>query len=87
AQKEKNGDWVRFKDRTWSLATEYQWVVSNDLDVVGAISYDWRKSIDTDKKADNNKQNAINWEIMAKYSLSNDDNIRFTISDRSRFPT
>ncbi|TBL26806.1 TonB-dependent receptor, partial [Klebsiella oxytoca] len=40
AQKEKNGDWVRFKDRTWSLATEYQWVVSNDLDVVGAISYD-----------------------------------------------
>ncbi|HGN1207324.1 TonB-dependent receptor [Proteus mirabilis] len=87
AQKEKNGDWVRFKDRTWSLATEYQWVVSNDLDVVGAISYDWRKSIDTDKKADNNKQNAINWEIMAKYSLANDDNIRFTISDRSRFPT
>ncbi|MGV8364843.1 TonB-dependent receptor domain-containing protein, partial [Pseudomonas aeruginosa] len=31
--------------------------------------------------------NAINWEIMAKYSLANDDNIRFTISDRSRFPT
>lgn len=30
AQKEKNGDWVRFKDRTWSLATEYQWVVGSE---------------------------------------------------------
>ena len=42
AQKEKNGDWVRFKDRTWSLY-RISMGSGNDLDVVGAISYDWRK--------------------------------------------
>lgn len=87
SQKEKNGDWMRYKDRTWSLATEYQWAATNDLDLVGAISYDWRDSVDTDKGADDNKQTAFNWEMMAKYSLANNDNVRFSVSDRSRFPT
>lgn len=78
---------MRYKDRTWSLATEYQWVVTNDLDLVGAISYDWRDSLETDKGADDNKQTAFNWEMMAKYSLTNNDTVRFSVSDRSRFPT
>lgn len=87
AQKEKNGDWMRYKDRTWSLATEYQWAVTHDFDLVSAISYDWRDSRETDKGADNNKQHAFNWEMMAKYTLANSDTVRFSIADRSRFPT
>ncbi|MER1720912.1 TonB-dependent receptor, partial [Proteus terrae] len=42
---------------------------------------------ETDTGADDNIQTAFNWEMMAKYSLAHNDNIRFSISDRSRFPT
>lgn len=87
AQKEKGGDWLRYKDRTYSVATEYQWAATQDLDIIGAIGYDWRDSRQVDKGADDNSQHAFNWELMSKYTFANQDNMRFSVSDRSRFPT
>ena len=41
---------------------------TNDLDLVGAISYDWRDSVDTDKGLMiTNKQPLT--EMMAKYHI------------------
>ena len=86
----------RYKDNTYSIATEYQWVATDNLDIIGSIGYDWRKSAegkryiyasgDFDKDADN-RQEAFNWEAMARYHLANEDTIQFSISDRTRFPT
>ncbi|EMQ4857469.1 TonB-dependent receptor [Morganella morganii] len=87
AQKEKGGDWQRYKDRTYSVATEYQWAATQDLDIIGAIGYDWRESRQADKGADDNDQHAFNWEVMSKYTFANQDNVRFSVSDRTRFPT
>ncbi len=91
----------RYKDQTWSMSTEYQWVATDTLDLIGAIGYDWRRSDDGkryiyNKKSgaisgieyyDDNRQNAFNWETMARYHLENSDIVQFSISDRSRFPT
>ncbi|HDS3819041.1 TonB-dependent receptor plug domain-containing protein [Morganella morganii] len=87
AQKQRNGDILRYKDRTYSVATEYQWAATSDLDFIGAIGYDWRESRQADKGADDNDQHAFNWEVMSKYTFANQDNVRFSVSDRSRFPT
>ena len=87
AQKQRNGDILRYKDRTYSVATEYQWAATSDLDFIGAIGYDWRESRRADKGADDNDQHAFNWEVMSKYTFANQDNVRFSVSDRSRFPT
>ncbi|WP_420299796.1 TonB-dependent receptor plug domain-containing protein [Edwardsiella tarda] len=85
----------RYKDRTWSLATEYQWSLLEDLDVVAGASYDWRDSLQGmkyEKKGDityydANHQRAFNWEIMGKYTLDNADTLSLSYADRSRFPT
>ena len=36
----------RYEDRTWSLASEYQWAAADNVDVVAGISYDWRDSVE-----------------------------------------
>lgn len=41
-QGSKDAPYDRYKDRTWSLSSEYQWAVDDQWDVVGGISYDWR---------------------------------------------
>ena len=71
AQKQRNGDILRYKDRTYSVATEYQWAATSDLDFIGAIGYDWRESRRADKGADDNDQHAFNWEVMSKYTFAN----------------
>ncbi|MCW2481905.1 TonB-dependent receptor plug domain-containing protein [Candidatus Symbiopectobacterium sp. NZEC135] len=85
----------RYKDRTWSLASEYQWAAADNLDVVAGISYDWRDSrqgMKHEKSGDithyaNNSQNAFNWQLMTKYHFANDDTLSLSFSDRTRFPT
>ncbi|WP_415901461.1 TonB-dependent receptor plug domain-containing protein, partial [Providencia huaxiensis] len=86
----------RYKDNTYSIATEYQWVAMDNLDIIGGIGYDWRKSADGKRydyksgdfeKYDGNSQHAFNWEVMARYHLENEDTVQFSISERSRFPT
>ena len=86
----------RYKDNTYSIATEYQWVATDNLDIIGGIGYDWRKSADGKRynydktnfeKYDGNSQHAFNWEAMARYHLANEDTVQFSISERSRFPT
>ncbi|HBO21395.1 MAG TPA: TonB-dependent receptor [Providencia sp.] len=90
----------RYKDQTWSVATEYQWVATDKLDIIGGIGYDWRSSDDGRRYLynknnivtgvetyDDNRQRAFNWEVMARYHLENDDTVQFSVSDRSRFPT
>ncbi|KAA9002550.1 TonB-dependent receptor [Affinibrenneria salicis] len=85
----------RYKDGTWSLASEYQWAAADNLDVVAGISYDWRKSLQSMKHGsngdiihyDDNDQRAFNWQTMAKYHFDNRDTIALSLSDRSRFPT
>lgn len=96
ARARKDVPFDRYKDNTYSIATEYQWVAMDNLDIIGGIGYDWRKSADgkrynydtTDfEKYDGNSQHAFNWEIMARYHLENQDTVQFSISERSRFPT
>lgn len=87
SQKARGGNWLHYKDRTYSVATEYQWSVLPRLDIIGAIGYDWRNSKQTSNDIADNDQHAFNWEMMAKYRFENNDLLRFSISDRSRFPT
>ncbi|WP_375083911.1 TonB-dependent receptor plug domain-containing protein [Providencia sp. SKLX074055] len=96
ARARKDVPFDRYKDNTYSIATEYQWVATDNLDIIGGIGYDWRKSADgkrynydtTDfEKYDGNSQHAFNWEAMARYHLANEDTVQFSISERSRFPT
>lgn len=84
----------RYKDRTWSLASEYQWAATDDLDVVAGISYDWRDSLQAMKhetagitRYDDNTQRAFNWQGMAKYHFDSRNDIALSYSERSRFPT
>ncbi len=90
-----HASWDRYKDRTWSLASEYQWAAADNLDVVAGISYDWRDSQEGKKHesdgsvthyADNN-QSAFNWQVMTKYHFANEDTLALSYSDRTRFPT
>lgn len=85
----------RYKDRTWSLASEYQWAAADNLDVVAGISYDWRDSLEGMKHEkngtlthyDENNQSAFNWQVMTKYHFDNADTLTLSWSDRTRFPT
>ncbi|MDQ4430908.1 MAG: TonB-dependent receptor [Yokenella regensburgei] len=85
----------RYEDRTWSLASEYQWQAMDNLDVVGGISYDWRDSVEGKKYEKNgtvthydaNSQHAFNWQVMTKYHFENADTLSFSYYDRTRFPT
>ena len=96
ARSYKNVPFDRYKDNTYSIATEYQWVATDNLDIIGSIGYDWRKSADGKRydyksndfnKYDSNSQNAFNWEAMARYHFENKDTLQFSVSDRTRFPT
>lgn len=57
----------RYEDRTWSLASEYQWAAADNVDVVAGISYDWRDSVEAKKHEkdgsithyDDNNQSAL----------------------------
>lgn len=90
-----NAPYDRYEDRTWSLASEYQWAAADNLDVVGGISYDWRDSIEGMKyekngsvtRYDDNSPSAFNWEVMTKYHFANEDTLALSFSDRTRFPT
>ncbi|WP_235859139.1 TonB-dependent receptor plug domain-containing protein [[Pantoea] beijingensis] len=90
-----NAPYNRYKDRTWSLASEYQWDALENLAIVTGISYDWRDSLQGMKYEktgivrhfDSNSQSAFNWEIMAKYTFASQDTLSFSLSERSRFPT
>lgn len=94
-QGSKDAPYDRYKDRTWSLSSEYQWAVDDQWDVVAGISYDWRDSLEAMKhenngkitRYDDNSQNAFNWQAMTKYNFANRDEIALSFSDRSRFPT
>ncbi len=90
----------RYKDQTWSIATEYQWVATDQLDIIGGLGYDWRNSDDGKRylynkqnvvtgieSYEDNRQRAFNWELMARYHRANNDTVQFSVSDRSRFPT
>lgn len=85
----------RYEDRTWSLASEYQWAAADKLDVVAGVSYDWRDSIEGMKyekngsitRYDDNSPSAFNWEVMGKYHFENDNTLALSFSDRTRFPT
>ncbi|QTF10315.1 TonB-dependent receptor [Brenneria izadpanahii] len=92
---ERNAPYDRYKDRTWSMASEYQWSALDKLDVVFGASYDWRDSKqgmkhETDGSIttyEQNKQHAFNWQMMTKYRFDNQDELQFSLSERSRFPT
>lgn len=92
---DRNAPDDRYKDRTWSLSSEYQWAVDDTWDVVAGISYDWRDSLEAMKHENHgsvtrygdNNQSVFNWQTMAKYHVDNHDEIALSISDRSRFPT
>jgi len=85
----------RYKDRTWSLASEYQWAAADNLDIVAGISYDWRDSLEgmkhekngTITRYDDNSPSAFNWEVMSKYHFENESTLALSVADRSRFPT
>lgn len=91
----KDAPYDRYKDRTWSMASEYQWNVFDKLDMVFGTSYDWRDSKQGMKHEKNgslttyeqNNPHAFNWQMMAKYRFDNQDELRFSLSERSRFPT
>ncbi|WP_158783304.1 TonB-dependent siderophore receptor [Pantoea sp. BAV 3049] len=94
-QGSKNGPVDRYADRTWSLATEYQWAVADALDAVAGISYDWRQSLEglkhesngTLTRYDGNRQHAFNWQMLMKYHFMGGDTLSFSLADRTRFPT
>ncbi|MDI2068486.1 TonB-dependent receptor, partial [Klebsiella pneumoniae] len=85
----------RYEDRTWSVASEYQWAAADNVDVVAGISYDWRDSLEGMKHEkngsvthyDDNNQSAFNWQMMTKYHFENADTLALSYSDRTRFPT
>lgn len=84
-----------YADRTWSTASEYQWMATDVLDVVAGISYDWRDSREGKKYEkngsithyDDNSQSAFNWQLMTEYHFDDNDSVSFSYSDRTRFPT
>lgn len=90
-----NGPYDRYQDRTWSVAGEYQWAAADDLDIVVGVSYDWRNSLEGKKHENNgsvthydsNRQNAFNWETMARYHFAGQDTLALSWYDRTRFPT
>ncbi len=90
-----NGPYDRYQDRTWSVASEYQWAASDDLDIVAGISYDWRNSLEGKKHEKDgsvthyadNRQSAFNWETMARYHFASQDTLALSWYDRTRFPT
>lgn len=85
----------RYRDRTWSIASEYQWTASRNMDIVSGISYDWRDSVQGMKHEkngsltfyENNSLMAFNWQILARYHFNVQDTLSFALSDRTRFPT
>ncbi|NUU65932.1 TonB-dependent receptor [Enterobacteriaceae bacterium BIT-l23] len=85
----------RYRDRTWSLASEYQWSSGDRVEVVAGISYDWRNSLEGKKHEKNgtlthyagNRVSAFNWQVMTKYHVDNKNSLAFSVSDRTRFPT
>lgn len=85
----------RYRDRTWSIASEYQWAATQNLDIVSGISYDWRDSVQGMKHEkngsltfyENNSKSAFNWETLARYHLNHQDWLSLSLSDRTRFPT
>ncbi|QSF22420.1 TonB-dependent receptor plug domain-containing protein [Citrobacter freundii] len=90
-----NAAYDRYEDRTWSVASEYQWAAADNVDVVAGISYDWRDSLEGMKHEkngsvthyDDNNQSAFNWQMMTKYHFENADTLALSYSDRTRFPT
>lgn len=84
-----------YKDKTFSVATEYQWAATGNTDIVTGISYDWRDSVEAMKHGsggsiihyDDNDANAFNWQGLIKHRFENNDEIQFTVAERSRFPT
>ncbi|MEW5291210.1 TonB-dependent receptor [Erwinia papayae] len=91
----KKGPVDRYADRTWSLATEYQWAATEMLEVVAGFSYDWRDSREGLKHESDgsitryasNRQRAFNWQSMFRYHFTGGDALSFTLFDRTRFPT
>ncbi|QUN05374.1 TonB-dependent receptor [Shewanella yunxiaonensis] len=85
----------RYKDRTISLAAEYQWAISTQFDAVAGISYDKRQSLEgmqhendgSITQYDDNDQHAFNWQGLLKYHVNDSDALTVSLSDRSRFPT
>ena len=72
AQKQRNGDILRYKDRTYSVATRIPVGSYRLIPIfIGAIGHDWRESRRADKGADDNDQHAFNWEVMSKYTFAN----------------
>lgn len=84
-----------YKDRTYSVATEYQWIVTDSTDIVTGISQDWRESLDAKKHEkngsvthyDDNDANAFNWQGLIRHRFDSKDELQFTVAERSRFPT
>ncbi|QCT19201.1 TonB-dependent receptor [Jejubacter calystegiae] len=91
----RNGSQDRYRDRTWSLASEYQWTATQALNVVGGISYDWRDSKQAMAHERNgsithypeNSKHAVNKEVMAKYQLNDRHTLALALTDKTRFPT
>ena len=82
----------KFKDRTFSLASEYQWAITDATDFIGGVSWDRRENktawtmANSDKKYDPSAtKNHVNWQGVLKHRLINDDEIQFTLGERSRF--
>ncbi|GAB1107574.1 MULTISPECIES: TonB-dependent receptor plug domain-containing protein [Shewanella] len=94
-QGEPDGEFDKYKDRTLSAAVEYQWALRDNLDLVGGISYDSRKSLEGYKhekdgsltRYEDNSQHAFSWQVMVRYELANLDTLQLSLSQRSRFPT
>jgi len=90
-----DGLYDRYKDRTISLASEYQWAIAEQFDAVAGISYDKRESLEgmqhehdgSITQYDDNDQHAFNWQALLKYHVNDTDSLAFSFSDRSRFPT
>lgn len=91
----RKGPVDRYADRTWSLATEYQWMIGEALEAVAGVSYDWRQSLEglkherngTLTRYDDNRQQAFNWQTLVKYHFDGGDTLSFSLADRTRFPT
>ncbi|ROP62895.1 iron complex outermembrane receptor protein [Enterobacter sp. BIGb0383] len=94
-KKAVNAPFDLYKDRTWSLASEYQWAAADNLDVVAGISFDQRDSREglkyesngTVTRYDDNSPTAFNWQVMTKYHFDNEDTLALSLSDKTRFPT
>lgn len=84
-----------YKDRTFSIATEYQWAVTDSTDIVTGVSQDWRESVEAKKygsggtitRYDDNDSHAFNWQALIRHRFNNNDEVQFVVAERSRFPT